>query len=243
MKTILILIVLTVFVYIAFEAIRVRGLITMSSRLVTDAERYERTPETGRPRILVVGDSTGAGVGADAPEHSVPGRIARLLDATVENRAVSGAVVREIALQFAEAREVRYDLILIQGGANDIIQLYPLGETVTEMQALLEAAQKKSDRVILITAGKVGDAPLFPRVVAPYFTHRAALLRTEFMRISAETGAHYVDLFSAADVFKSDPTHFYAADFFHPSGNGYEVWAREASQIIVKEWPDLVHAE
>lgn len=238
---IIVLIILCVIGYAVFETVRVRALVTTSAQLVAQAMRYER--ETEGPRILVIGDSTAAGVGAASPEESVPGRVGSFLEASVENHAVSGAVVSEIMAQFKDAKEEAYDLILIQGGANDIIQLLPLETTVMQMEALLSHARTKSDRVVLLTAGKVGDAPLFPRIAAPYFTHRAAWLREEFIRISEERGVNYVDLFSAADVFKTDTSRYYAPDFFHPSGNGYEVWFIEAQKIIEEEWPEIVHAK
>jgi lysophospholipase L1-like esterase len=224
--------------YAVYEYVRISGLLRESGNLVRSAVPYARAD--GARTMLVLGDSTAVGVGG-APEESVPARVSRLIDASVENYAESGAKTSELAEQRARAKRERYDLILIQAGANDVIGVARLDDAAADMKTHVRAARSMSDRVILLTSGKVGDAPLFPAIARSFFTRRAAELREAFTTLARREGAEYVDLFSATDVFKTDYARFYAPDRFHPSGEGYRVWFEEVRKTIQYAWPELIH--
>lgn len=224
--------------YVAYEYIRISGLLRESGNLVRHAVPYTRVD--GARTMLVLGDSTAVGVGGGR-EESVPARVGRLIDASVENYAESGAKTAKLAEQLTRAKRERYDLILIQAGANDVIGLARLDDVAAEMKTPMHAARKMSDRVILLTSGKVGDAPLFPVIAQSFFTGRASGLREAFMALARTEGVQYVDLFSSTDILKTDYARFYAPDRFHPSGEGYRVWFDEVRTVIQEQWPELIH--
>jgi hypothetical protein len=99
-------ILLTTLVGVAIYGIVVYGtfrkMVAVSSMLVESAVPYEQKPSRPSRRILVVGDSTGVGVGAGEPRHSLAGMLgASYPDADITNSAVSGSKVRDVPGQLA----------------------------------------------------------------------------------------------------------------------------------------------
>ncbi len=226
-----------VLAYVLAESARVVRLVRIGRALAMSARVYTNT--TGRFSVLVLGDSTAVGVGATDPEESVAGRLCSLLDASVENYARSGATVSDLLRQRALAKREHYDLILIQAGGNDIIKLHSLRESSRTMQRLLSVIEKKSERIALLTAGRIGYAPFFPKLIAPLMTSRSLILRSLFIRIAQKNNVLYVDLLGMSSVLNSDPARYYAADMLHLSGAGYGVWFEKLESEMRARWPEL----
>lgn len=243
LKTIALIVLAIIVVYVGYQTIRIRNLIAISQTLINATEPFQGAVDEAEYSMLVLGDSTAYGVGAESPEKSLPGRVAILLNANVENHAKSGATVDYVSGQIKSTIQKEYDYILIQAGANDIVGLGSLGETAASMDALLGHAKEKSDRVIFLTAGKVGKAPLFPKLFGWIFTHRAKELRARFLALAEKHDALYVDIYAAPDHFSGNKAKYYAIDTFHPSGDGYGLWFDTTKEALKKKWPELVHEE
>lgn len=183
------------------------------------------TKQEGDLHVLFLGDSTAFGVGAETPEVSTAGHVSRVLSAAVDNEARSGARVADAVEQLKGAPGERYDAVVIQVGANDIMYFSSLAEATAQLRVLLAEAKKKSDRVVLLTCGDLGTAPLWPWPVGAMYTYRTKQFRSAFMATAQEFAVAYVDIFSKPDVFSSDPHRYYAPDGLHLSGEGYRVWA------------------
>jgi lysophospholipase L1-like esterase len=235
MKIFLLIIATLLVAYIAYQYLRVSKSIDISSALVADAQSFER--ENGSRTMLVVGDSTAVGVGSPA-DSTVAGRLSNEFDFAVENNAMSGARVRDLKSQLAKHKRGRYDLILMQVGANDVIRFTPLTDVRRDIVSTIQSARELSDKVVVLTAGKVGDAPFFPKPFGFLWTQRAAEVREHFIAASEAHGAIYVDLFTAADPFTSDPRRYYAPDGLHLTGDGYEFWYEETRKAIEATWPE-----
>ena len=240
MKYVWAALLLVVLAYVGYEYFRITNLIQVSAKLVAEAEAYESA--TGTLSVLVLGDSTAVGVGSPS-QQSVAGRLGEFLNASVENYAVSGAVTADVAGQIARAQKDHYDVILIQIGANDIIRFHSPETTAQELDAALKSLEQKSDHIVLLTAGKVGEAPLFPRLFGWLWTWQASRMRTQFMAVTSADGVAYVDLYSAPDPFSSDPSRYYAPDGLHLTGDGYGFWFDQVQQTIQARWPDISHAQ
>ena len=234
----IVLAVVVVFgVYVAYEYSRIAELARVGRATARDASAFQR--DTGTTSILVLGDSTAVGVGS-APEESVAGRMSAWLDAAVENRAVSGAQIVDVLEQIRGASRSRYDLVLIHAGANDVI--YGTGESYTTLaentDALLSRAHELSDRVVMLTAGDIGEPPIWPLPVGWYLSHRTQRVRDIIKpRVEAHGGV-YVDFYMFDDPFASDPQRYYAPDFLHLSGEGYRVWFEFIRENMQARWSD-----
>lgn len=199
-----------------------------AARLTRSSRPFHARPEAAEASLLIVGDSTALGTGASAPSASLAGRIAaRYPTLRVSNLARAGARFADIAEQLRHAG--RHDLILVAGGANDVMRFTPHPRLARDIALTLRRAAAQADRVIVVPAPNVGNAPFFPPPLSWLLSHRARLLH-RLARASASTvGAAYVDLYRdrAADPFARDPLRLIAADRLHPSDAGYAVWFEE----------------
>jgi len=198
-----------------------------SAELARLSEPFQQTPAQPALRLLIVGDSTAVGTGAASPADSLAGLIARdhpsLL---IENRARDGAKFADVIEQLAG--EGRFDLVLVQVGGNDIIRLTGMDRLRADVEAVARRAAERSDRVVLMPAGNVGNAPFFFAPLSWMMTQRARAMHRMVQAAASQTGATYVNLFHerAYDPFVKDPG-LNARDGLHPSSAGYRVWFRE----------------
>jgi len=198
----------------------------ISEALMKDATPYQKGGFDRSTTLLVLGDSTGVGVGAERPEDSVAARLARYLDATyVENHAASGAEIDDLFDQAKKAALPRYDFILIQAGGNDILAFHD-AKKVAKRLALLFAALPKAGRVALMCAGNVGGATLFPPPFRPFHTMLTMAYHRAFAKVAHGWGALYVNLYEPfwKDPFLRDPERYLSRDGLHPSSYGYGLW-------------------
>lgn len=182
--------------------------------------------------ILILGDSTAAGVGAASPEQSTAGRLSHALNARVENHSKSGALVKDMEGQLKKAKESSYDLILLQIGANNIIYFKSLDAAAASLDALLPELRKRSSTVVLLTAGDVGKATLWPVPLGWFYTKRTLYMREKFMDLALKHGVKYLDLYSLPDPFLTDVPRYYAKDKLHLSGDGYAVWTGHILNLL-----------
>lgn len=209
-----------------------------SAPLIEATAPYNREDPSLTTNILVLGDSLAVGVGAP-PESTVAGRLGAALRANVENYGKSGAETRDLEGQMSHAKKDRYDLILIQIGANDVIQLKSLARAEGNMNRILSAARTKSDHVVFLTSGNIGDAPLWPFPWPYIYKERTLDLRARFKLLAETHGALYVDLFARGNLFASDPKRYYASDDLHLSADGYAKWFDAIWGEVTLRWPDL----
>lgn len=186
---------------------------------------YTRTDAPNEKSLLMLGDSTAYGVGAQSPTLSTAGRVGEALGASVENYARSGGKTRELLVQLGKAQRASYDVIVIQVGANDITHFSSSAQTQAELARALKRAKELSPTVVLLTCGNIGNAPLWPWPLGHLYTYRAQVFREKFMATAQEHGVSYIDLFTKPDVFGTDIARYYAPDGLHLSGEGYGVWA------------------
>src|SRR4051812_3988360 len=93
----------------------------VSRELVRSTKGFQNISDDHTKSLLVIGDSTGVGVGASRPEESIAGLLSSVMGATyTENVAVSGSVVADLAAQIERAQLEHYNMILVQIGANNI---------------------------------------------------------------------------------------------------------------------------
>ncbi|MFN3495163.1 MAG: SGNH/GDSL hydrolase family protein [Hydrogenophaga sp.] len=178
-------------------------------------------------RMLIVGDSTAVGTGASAPEASVAGLLAAAYPKLqIDNRARDGATFEGVVNQLAGSE--RYDLILISAGGNDVIRLRNADEMRNDIDRATELARARSERVLLMPAGNVGNAPFFVPPASWLMTRRARTLHALVRESSERHGAVYINLFkdAAQDPFVQQPG-LNAVDGLHPSDAGYRLWFDE----------------
>jgi lysophospholipase L1-like esterase len=209
--------------------------IGQSAELARRSEPLQQRPADATLRLLIVGDSTAVGTGAQSPATSLAGLIAREHPRLwIENRAKDGALLADLPAQLS-ADPQRFDIVLVQAGGNDVIRLRSSEDMRVDLARTVAAARERAPVVWLMPAGNVGNAPFFFPPLSWWMTHRArALHRWAAENADAATASPtgtrvvYVNLFRERDQdpFVMHP-EFNASDGLHPSDAGYRSWWRE----------------
>lgn len=216
-------------IYITFVGIGVYRKIHISQGMVKSAKPYQRTSDDVTRSLLVLGDSTAVGVGADTPEDSAPALYAEHIQATlVENRAISGAKIADVLEQVKGINREKYSEILLQIGANDIVALKSAKAAEQELRTLLLSLPTHEKLTVLI-CGNVGSATLIPWFLRPLYTKRTVEYHNLYGKIVPEFGGIYINLYTPKilEAFENEPHKYLAEDAFHPSSVGYRLWYDE----------------
>jgi len=195
-------------------------------------------PSQARPlRLLAIGESTVAGVGAAHHGEALTGQLARQL-ASLTGRGVawvacglSGASVAtaHTALLPQVAAEPA-DLLLVVFGVNDVLEHTRSARYARGLQALIEALRERvGNAPVLIAAAPPMDRfPSLPRPLNAYLGARAALLNGATRRLAVGRAAQ------VAPLVGIEPALF-ATDGFHPSAAGYAVWAESLARAAIDQ--------
>ena len=203
-----------------------------------------RLPEAARPwrgaepgpdpiRLLVLGDSTAAGVGVDSQDEGLPGHLARAIRRRTERgvswRAVgrNGATTGDVVTDYlAEAVSEPADLVFLSIGANDAIHARaPLAFRRDLRRILSRLSAAMPEALILMSSLPVfGLFTVFPEPLrTTLFRHSRNLERVARAIIASDP---------RCTMLHNDPPpygpDFFSTDNFHPSSAGYRDWANWA---------------
>ena len=180
--------------------------------------------------VVWLGDSTGAGVGASSVETALPTIVVRGLQRSVRLRvlAMSGAQVEDVLTQQVPfVKALRPDVVVVGVGGNDVTHLTPRSVFEGLYDAMLQAIGSMSPAtVVVIGVGDFGTVPRIPQPLRALTGWRGRWFDEAIRRAAHRRGAAYVDLYAnTGPAFGHDPALFYSADGFHPSDEGYRIWA------------------
>jgi len=210
------------------------GQVNLKSPYATQWLVLENPQGKGKVKYVVLGDSLGAGVGAQSVEETYPYLVAKKLSADYQqvelvNLAVPGAVSDDVLnnqLKPALAENPDYVSLLI--GINDIHNVVSLADFNRNYQNILETLENKTKaKVVVINLPYLGSktAVRFPfsvildRITQEFNGVISSLVDQNNPRFVL------VDLYSVTNNAQTQPT-YYARDNFHPSGAGYTFWSK-----------------
>jgi lysophospholipase L1-like esterase len=187
--------------------------------------------------VLILGDSTGVGVGATLPEESIAGLLAAdYPDADIVNVAESGA---RVARAIEQARMcidagLRFDLVLLHVGANDIVADTPLGRLADDCDMLLHELGRLALRTVWLGPPDLGLAPLFPPPYSWMMASRSRAATRVFSDAAARCNVAFVDFSAPAHVahFSRRRREHFAVDGFHPNSASYKYGYVTARQML-----------
>lgn len=206
------------------------------------AVQRRRWPST---RVLIVGDSSGAGGGAAEPRFSVAGRLAaRHPEWNIGNLAHSGCSTADVARLLGRlARRLQrkgpgpyYDAIVIHTGANDALRFTREGTLSVALVLALAAAGGVARHAVLVTGGSLALAPAFPAPWSWLFGWRGQRIRELFQAIAWEAGVECVDLYvgSDEDSTVADTVRYFAVDGSHPSDGRHALWLDPVDRALTR---------
>jgi lysophospholipase L1-like esterase len=182
-------------------------------------------------RVVVLGDSTAAGVGVDATGETVGGRLATLLAATgrrviLDGVGVSGSRAADLRTQVSRALlHGRPDIAVVLVGANDATHVTSLDDIRRDLAAAVARLRDADVAVVVGTCPDLGAARAFAqplRELVAWSGRRVAGAERDAVRAA---GGVAVDLAArTGPVFRADPGTL-SEDEFHPSADGYDLWA------------------
>jgi len=186
-------------------------------------------------RLLVIGDSTAAGVGAETQEDALPGNLARELAALtsrgVDWRAMgrNGATARGLITEHLEhATAESWDVVFLSIGANDALGLRSRGAFARDIRIILTRLRAVSPIVL------VSSLPAFFRFeLLPNPLRFNLYLHSQNLEGAARAIATTM---SGVHMSPPPPPYtegFFATDLFHPSAAGYRDWAHFAIEDAV----------
>jgi lysophospholipase L1-like esterase len=198
--------------------------------------------------VLLLGDSTGVGVGAEAAAETLPGLLAAEFPGIeIVNACSSGArVVDTLAQLRAQLRPNEpFDLALVMAGGNDVLKLTTSRDLMTQAQALLSELLPRARQVVWLGSADIGTAPALKPPLNWVFgglcRHRMKLLG---LAVTA-AGAEFIDFCAIrhSRMFTDQPQRYFAADGLHPTAASYrhcfEELKRRAPLVALLTRPPL----
>jgi acyl-CoA thioesterase-1 len=186
---------------------------------------------------VALGDSTGAGVGAR--EGGYPARLfKRLLEHRPESRltnlCVSGATTADVLRsQLQRGVAINPDLVTLGIGINDIGHGLTLEQFSRNYEEILSTLKEKTRAQIVVTnIPDVSSAPRIPNFLRSEYQRQIARYSQKLEEIANRHGATVFDVYTMTHDELARHPEYFSSDGFHPSDEGYAMWAQ-------KMWPTL----
>lgn len=200
-----------------------------------------RLPEAGGPqqglsgaalagtplRLLLLGESTVAGVGVDCQEQALAGQLALAL---VEQQrcAVAWQACGENGITVTQAQQrllpqglaAPVDLVLLVFGVNDTTHLSSLRAWRQALAQMTRTLQAHGALVAFTSVPPLQHFAALPWLLRQMLGLRGALLDWHLRRLAEQLGARH------CAVELEFTREYLAIDGYHPSALGYRVWAQ-----------------
>jgi lysophospholipase L1-like esterase len=188
----------------------------------------------GKPlRLIALGESTVAGIGARTHETALTGQLALALKRSA-NRSVDWLVVARSGINARQCRAElvprlagrRADVVVIALGVNDAIEFRTVRRWASDIEALIESVRAEVGDALVLLAGvpPLDYFPVLPQPLSFVLGARSAALE----RASIGIAKHLKRVVPVP--FEIDKEHrgdLFCADGFHPSELGYKLWAEQ----------------
>lgn len=215
--------VILLMTYVGYEYFRIKGLVSISSKLIKISTPYQQTPANPTKKLLFIGDSTGVGTGVTKPSQSLAGIIgAKHPDYQIDNMSSNGLRTDGL-VELSKEVKGEYDLVVVHIGGNDMIRFKSLDQAEHNIKRSLDNIMPHTKHIALFTTGNLGDADLMPILFRPIYTANSKNLRNRMLSLAQNyENVSYVDLFKENNDLKS--VNGYADDKLHLSPEGYKLW-------------------
>ena len=205
--------------YLVYQAKKVRK---SSPKLPSQSSLL--TLGQGEKHVLLLGESTVAGVGASAAAHTLAGNFARLLGDSyqIETIGKKGLRVKDafsLYKQHKKSRIATTEGVILFLGANDCFLLTSPQEFKQELRSLMLQIQVETDAnwIYLAAIPPVHLFPAFSEQMRSFLSKQRAYLQREMEDIAAN---------DPKVIYHTIPMdlqpEFFSADGVHPSDLGYQ---------------------
>lgn len=183
--------------------------------------------------LLIIGDSSAAGVGAEAQDAALAGQLAARLAEShrVHWRLIArtGATTAEALARLSDEPPGQFDVAVSVFGVNDVTRLVPLELWLTRQRRLADLLAGKFGARLICLSGlpPMGHFPLLPQPLRWVLGRQAARFDRHLGRLAAaRPDAIHLPLDFEMEVSQM------AADGYHPGPLIYAGWADAIAALI-----------
>jgi acyl-CoA thioesterase I len=194
---------------------------------------------TGPIVYVALGDSTGAGVGAVNG-----GYVLRLYNrmlpqrpgSQLANLCVSGATTGDLIRgQLDRGVEKNPQLVTLGIGINDIGHSVPLEQFAENYERILSTLKEKTTAQIVVTnIPDISSAPVVPSTLRGRYHEQIQTFNQRLEEIAKRHDVTVFDIYSITNRELPSHPEYFSRDGFHPSDEGYELWATEMWPTIAR---------
>jgi len=189
-------------------------------------------------RYLVMGDSTGAGQGADYSQGIAvvtAKNLAQKYQVEFLNTSISGAQVKDVLSdQLEVGLKFNPDLVLISIGANDVTGRTSLSTVESQLDQLISKILESNckAKIVLTASPDMGTAPRFAQPLRYVAGLQSQRINKVFDKIILKYNLTLAPIAKeTGPLFKKDKSLF-AEDRFHPNERGYATWITVLNPIL-----------
>ncbi|HEY0956193.1 MAG TPA: SGNH/GDSL hydrolase family protein [Roseateles sp.] len=198
----------------------------------------ERAQPGGVLRLLIVGDSSAAGVGAERQQEALAGCLAGVLGARLGQPvgwqlvATSGHRSTQALAALQAAELAAADVLVTALGVNDVVDQVAPHEALAALDAIDALARERAGVRLSLhcAAPPMQSFPLLPQPLRWFFGRQAARFNAALAaRLRGQVARRLVHLPAA---MQRDAAALMAIDGFHPGPRGYALWAQALADQI-----------
>ncbi len=189
-------------------------------------------------RLLILGDSAAAGVGAAHQDEALSGQlVARLAEQSRVHWllvARTGATTRDALETLREMPAQPFDLVVTSLGVNDATSRVPTHAWLGQQRRLRELLRDKFAARHIVVSGlpPMHGFPALPQPLRWYLGAHASELNAALKAdVGGEPAASFIDVRFTTD------TSLMAPDGFHPGPPVYAEWARRIADTVRTRFP------
>lgn len=198
-------------------------------------------------RLLLVGDSATAGVGAAVQREALAGQLSGRLHDRLDRRRLQWRLVARSGVDTAQALEMldaawadggealRADVAIVGLGVNDVTGQVPIARWLRTLDVLVERLVHRhgARRVVISGLPPVHRFPALPQPLRWYLGACARRYDRALREWARGRSGVLVPVFPPV----TDPSMM-ASDGFHPGPGGYRVWAEALAGVIEQALAD-----
>ncbi len=239
MVLILYTILAVIILWIIFQFIRIVTLTNRAIQLGKKAKIVTQNKANASNNLLIIGDSTAVGTGADCPECSLVGRLALdLPDNQIINAAKNAMTLKDLERALNPFRTNQYNYIMVHIGGMDTLTLLPLKIIRRRALSSLKSAKRIADKeVFLVSVYNVGTAPIFQFPLNIFFSRRSKLISQTLNDVCNELSIQHIPLYTPKenDLLYKNVRRYFSTDGLHPNSEGYGLWYSTIRPTILSQ--------
>lgn len=184
---------------------------------------------------MIVGDSAGAGVGADHQDTALLGNVVKHLEndftTSYQLHATSGHTTLDCVEVINGLPKDKVDVVLTSLGVNDVTSGASVSKFKARQQELIYSLQQRfSPRLIILTSvPPMKQFPALPQPLRWYLGSQAERFDTQLSVLGTKPKVRHLKL-----EFDPDPS-LAAKDGYHPGPKVYAKWGSCAAELIKDE--------